>query len=79
MITNTRALTISTLSPIHLGCDEVYEPSNFVIHDGLLHALDPADLAESLSAAERKQLATLLARLCNAFNETSRAPVVRPA
>ncbi len=59
MITNTRALAISTLSPIHIGCDEVYEPSNFVIHDGLLHALDPADLADSLNASERKQLATL--------------------
>ena len=59
MIINTRALSISTLSPIHIGCDEVYEPSNFVIHDGLLHALDPGDLAESMNAAERKQLATL--------------------
>lgn len=59
MIINTRALSISTLSPIHIGCDEVYEPSNFVIHDGLLHALDPGDLAESLSAVERKKLATL--------------------
>lgn len=59
MITNSRALSISTLSPIHIGCDEVYEPSNFVIHDSLLHALDPADLAESLSDKERKQLATL--------------------
>lgn len=37
------------------------------------------DLLAPLSAPERKQLATLLARLCNAFNETSRAPVVRPA
>ena len=59
MTTNSRALAISTLSPIHIGCDEVYEPSNFVVHDGLLHALDPADLAESLNDKERKQLATL--------------------
>jgi len=59
MTINVRALSISTLSPIHIGCDEVFEPSNFVIHDGLLHALDPADLAESLSDKERKQLATL--------------------
>lgn len=59
MSNNTRTLSISTLSPIHIGCDEVYEPSNFVIHEGLLHTLDPGDLAESLNAAERKQLATL--------------------
>jgi len=54
-----RRISISTLSPVHVGCDEVYEPSNFVITDGLLHALDPADLAADLSEAERKQLATL--------------------
>ena len=52
-------IAISTLSPIHIGCDTVYEPSNFVIHDDLLHALDVADLAEELSAAERKQLGDL--------------------
>lgn len=54
-----RPISISTLSPVHIGCDEVYEPSNFVITGGLLHALDPSDLAADLSEAERKQLATL--------------------
>lgn len=58
-ITSSRALFISTLSPVHIGCDEVFEPSNFVIHDGLLHALDPTDLAESLNIKERQQLAGL--------------------
>ncbi len=52
-------ISISTLSPVHIGCDEVYEPSNFVIHDGLLHALDIAELAEELSEAERQQLSRL--------------------
>ena len=54
-----RSISISTLSPVHIGCDEVYEPSNFVITCGLLHTLDPADLAVELSEAERKQLVTL--------------------
>ena len=54
-----RPISISTLSPVHVGCDEVYEPSNFVIADGLLHALDPATLATDLSDNERKQLAAL--------------------
>ena len=52
-------LLISTLSPVHIGCGEVYEPSNFVIHQGLLQVLDPADLAAALSDSERKRLATL--------------------
>ena len=56
---NHHPISISTLSPVHIGCDEVYEPSSFVIHDSLLHSLDPADLAEALSDKERKQLATL--------------------
>lgn len=58
---NTRqiSISISTLSPVHIGCDDVYEPSNFVIADGALHALDPADLADALTEAEQKQLAAL--------------------
>lgn len=56
---SSRPISISTLSPIHIGCDEVYEPSNFVIADGLLHALDLADLADALSDNERKALAGL--------------------
>jgi len=52
-------LALSTLSPVHIGCGEVYEPSGFVIHEDLLHVLDPADLAESLSDSERKRLAAM--------------------
>lgn len=54
-----RSLAISTLSPVHVGCGEVYEPSGFVIHEGLLHVLEPADLAAALSDGERKRLAAL--------------------
>ena len=49
-------LAISTLSPLHIGCDEVYEPSNFVIHDGLLYSLDIARLAAELNDTERQKL-----------------------
>lgn len=56
MMQPPRVLAISTLSPVHVGCDEVYEPSNFVIHEGLLHALDVAELAASLTNDERKEL-----------------------
>ncbi len=56
---NSRDLTISTLSPVHIGCDEVYEPSNFVIHDGLLYALDATQLAAELTDSERQTLLRL--------------------
>lgn len=54
-----RTLAISTLSPLHIGCGDVYEPSGFVIHAGLLHVLEPADLSLALSDAEHKRLAAL--------------------
>lgn len=52
-------ISISTLSPIHIGCDEIYEPSTFVIHDNVLHALDPANLAHAMTDNERKELGKL--------------------
>lgn len=57
-----RPLRLSTLSPVHIGCGEDYEPGNFVIHDGLLHVLDPAVLALELSETEFRQLLTLSSR-----------------
>ena len=51
-----RKLTISTLSPVHIGCGEDFEPGNFVIHEGLLHALDVETLAAELSEADQKNL-----------------------
>lgn len=57
---NLRPISISTLSPVHIGCDDVYEPSNFVIADGLLHWFDPADLVAELTEAESRQLAALV-------------------
>ena len=36
-----------------------YEPSNFVIHDGLLHVLDESVLAETLTEIELKKLADI--------------------
>lgn len=54
-----RRIAISTLSPLHIGCDEVFEPSQFVIADGLLHVLDPAVLASALDDREHQQLIRL--------------------
>lgn len=53
------SISISTLSPIHIGCGMDYEPSNFVIHDGLLHALDESALAGTLTDIELKHLADM--------------------
>jgi len=52
----SKQITISTLSPVHIGCDEDYVPSNFVIKDKLLHFLNIAVIADELSDAERTDL-----------------------
>lgn len=58
---DTHDLVISTLSPVHIGCGEDYEPTNYVIDDkGVLHALEAPALAcaggESLMADLAKAL-----------------------
>ena len=43
-------LALTPLSPIHIGCGEDFEPTNYVIDDGILYGFDPAraQLSESL-------------------------------
>lgn len=53
-----RPISLTTLSPIHIGCDEDYVPTNFVIKDNLLHYLDMAILADVLEDNERRELGT---------------------
>ena len=47
-------LTLTPLSPIHLGTGEDYEPTNYVISDGLLYTFDPAQA--DLNPTQRKDL-----------------------
>lgn len=51
-----KQITISTLSPVHIGCDEDYVPTNFVIKNKLLHYFDVVILADELTEAERNTL-----------------------
>lgn len=53
---NTHELVISTLSPVHVGCGEDYEPTNYVIDGETLHAFDTASLAGRMSAKDREDL-----------------------
>jgi CRISPR-associated protein Csm5 len=51
---HTHALALTPLTPIHIGCGEDFEPTNYVIKDGVLYHFDPARLA--LSPSERNSL-----------------------
>ena len=39
---STHTLALTPLSPIHIGCGEDFEPTNYVIEDGLLYGFDPS-------------------------------------
>ena len=54
-----KKITITTLSPVHIGCGEEYLPTNFVIKDQLLHFLDMAAIADELTDPERTMLGNL--------------------
>jgi CRISPR-associated protein Csm5 len=59
----TYRLALTPLSPIHIGCGEDFEPTNYVIDDGVLYGFDPSravlnDLQRSklMDAANRAEL-----------------------
>lgn len=56
---NTLNCTISTLSPVHIGCGEDYYPTNYVIDDGLLHHFSEEGLLSALTSAEKIGLSKL--------------------
>ena len=56
----THRLHLTPLSPIHIGCGEDFEPTNYVIDDGLLYGFDPSRAA--LNDLQRKQLTDVARR-----------------
>jgi len=54
----TTHCTISSLTPIHIGCGEDYYPTNYVIKEGALHHFSAEGMIQALSLAERNALAT---------------------
>ena len=51
---STHRLHLTPLAPIHIGCGEDFEPTNYVIDDGLLYGFDPSRAA--LTEAQRGKL-----------------------
>jgi CRISPR-associated protein Csm5 len=59
----TYRLALTPLSPIHIGCGEDFEPTNYVIDDGVLYGFDPSravlnalQTAELMAVANRASL-----------------------
>ncbi|MBA4395774.1 MAG: type III-A CRISPR-associated RAMP protein Csm5 [Syntrophus sp. (in: bacteria)] len=59
-----RKFAIRILAPVHIGCDEVYDPTGFVIDEGasMLHAFDPIDFFKSLPQQDKDRLAAICAK-----------------
>ncbi len=49
------------ISPVHIGCDDVYEPTSFVIDEksGKLIEFDPMDFIKSLSVQDRQRFTAI--------------------
>ncbi len=57
---STHTLALTPLSPIHIGCGEDFEPTNYVIEDGLLYGFDPS--RATLTDTQRKNLGDVARR-----------------
>lgn len=56
----TYHLALTPLSPVHIGCGEDFEPTNYVIDDGVLYGFDPGQAL--LNDAQRSQLSAIANR-----------------
>jgi len=54
-------ITIHVLSPVHIGCDEVYEPTGFVIDENKkkLIEFEPFNFIEALTPKQKEEFITL--------------------
>ena len=57
-------IRLHVLSPVHIGCDDVYEPTGFVVDKArkMLVAFDPLDFVRSLGAADRRRFLDICAK-----------------
>jgi len=63
---NPLRIRLHVLSPIHIGCDDIFEPTSFVIDENRnkLVEFDPADFIKHLTAEQRNEFM----RICSGDN-----------
>jgi CRISPR-associated protein Csm5 len=66
-------IKLHTISPVHIGCGDVYEPTSFVIRNNKLVVFDPMDFIKSLNAQDMKEFS----RLCDKGNIYSIVEIMR--
>jgi len=58
-------LLISTLSPVHIGCGEDYDPTNYVIENNTLYEFDPGAAHKALTVQDRQELLRIVSNSNN--------------
>ncbi len=58
-------LLISTLSPVHVGCGEDYDPTHYVIENQTLHEFEPGAAQKVLTAQDRQELLRIVSNVNN--------------
>lgn len=58
---NVVNVRLHVISPVHIGCGDVYEPTHFFIDErrGRLIEFDPTDFVQSLSPADKERFAAI--------------------
>jgi CRISPR-associated protein Csm5 len=54
-------IKLHIISPVHIGCDDVYEPTSFIVHEPKkkLIEFDPMDFIKSLTPQERQRFTNI--------------------
>jgi CRISPR-associated protein Csm5 len=52
-------LLLTPLSPVHIGTGESYEPTNYVIEDGVLHEFDTGAVTQIMTSVDRDKLLSI--------------------
>jgi len=53
-------LRLTTISPVHIGDGDMYDPTNYFINDGYLHYFDSTVLISKLNSNQRNKLISIL-------------------
>ncbi|TVR57851.1 MAG: hypothetical protein EA420_18555 [Candidatus Competibacteraceae bacterium] len=61
----SRRLLVSTLSPVHVGCGEDYDPTRYVIEDDTLYEFEPGAALAALTDQDRDQLLKIVSSPAN--------------
>lgn len=61
----SRQLLISTLSPVHIGCGEDYDPTRYVIEEDTLYEFEPSAAMTVLTHQDRDQLLKIVSGSTN--------------